>query len=115
MRGRGLPLCARGVSVPTSTKPKPMARSCARHARILVEARRHAERIGKIETAQILAPAADRRAGGAGIKPKLEDLDGEVMRALGVERMEQGLAEAEQRIHGQTPSGRRWRPSVSQS
>ena len=32
MRGRGLPGCARGVTVPTSMKPKPSAASPSMHA-----------------------------------------------------------------------------------
>ena len=44
----------------------------ARHARVLVEARRHAERIGKIETEQALREALIVGRVGARINPKLE-------------------------------------------
>ena len=99
MRGVALPLCARGVSVPTSTKPKPMREKLTRHARILVETRRHTERIGKVEAKDALRQALIVRACGAGIEPEFERFYGEVVGALRVERLEQGLAQAEQRVH----------------
>ena len=92
MRGARLPLCARGVSVPTSTKPKPMAEQLARHARILVEACRHADRIGEIEAEQTLRQALVVGRVGARIKSELEALDGEIVRPLGRQREQQALA-----------------------
>ena len=64
----------------------------ARHPRVLVEARRHAERIGKVEAEDALREPLVVRFGGAGVKAKLERLDGEVVRPLGVERKEESLA-----------------------
>ena len=54
MRGLGLPSCAFGVSVPTSTKPKPSGEKRRPNARVLVEAGGHAERIAKFEAPQLL-------------------------------------------------------------
>ncbi len=78
--------------MPTSTKPKPRGEKLARHLRIFVEARCHAYRIGKIETEDSLRQSLVVGLGGAGIKPKLERLDGEVVCPLGVERKEKSLA-----------------------
>ena len=83
----------------------------ARHTRILVEAGRHAQRVGKIEAQDALCQALVVGPCGAGIKAELERFDGEVVSALRIERLEQSLAQAEQRVHARTRAGRRWRPS----
>ena len=83
-----------------------MAEQRARHARILVEARRHADRIGKVEAEQSLREALVVRRGGPRVEPKLETLDGEIMRPLGRKREQQALAQAEQPAHADTPCGR---------
>src|SRR6185312_12227068 len=83
----------------------------ARHTRILVETGRQADGIGEIQAEHGLGQAPVVRAFGARIEPKLEALDGDVVGALGIERLQQRLAEPEQQTHAKTPSGRTWRPS----
>ena len=59
MRGFGLPACGSGVTVPTSTKPKPSAEQRVRHLGVLVEAGRHADAgWGKCSPKAVDAPAA---------------------------------------------------------
>ena len=69
-----------------------MARSSRGTRASLVEARRHADRIGKVEAEDALRQSLVVGLGGARIKPKLERLDGEVVRPLRVERKEKSLA-----------------------
>ncbi len=64
----------------------------ARHAGILVEARRHADRVGEVEAEQGLLEALVVGTFSAGVEPELERLEGEVVRPLGIEREEQRLA-----------------------
>ena len=73
------------------------------HPRILVEASRHADRIAEVHTPQSLRKPRIVGRSGAGIKPELKALDGEVMRTLRIERVQQRLAKAVQRVHGATP------------
>ena len=68
-RGRGLPGCGRGVTVPISVKPKPMASSAPGTRAILVEAGRHADRIGKIAARRRLAQPCGRRRRRADKRP----------------------------------------------
>ena len=60
----------------------------ARHARVLVEAGGHAERVGKVEAEQRLGKARIVGLVGTRKEPELEALDGDVMREFGVEREE---------------------------
>jgi hypothetical protein len=84
----------------------------ARHARVLVEAGGHADRIGKIEAEELLAEPLVVGSIGPRVKAKFEALDGEVVRAFGIEREQERLPQTEQPVHAATPSGRRWTPSV---
>ncbi len=83
----------------------------ARHARILVETRRHADRIRNVQPEQMLAEALVVRFGGARIKPELQTFDRDFVRPFGRQRQQQALAQAEQPAHANTPSGRIWLPS----
>jgi hypothetical protein len=49
MRGRGLPFCGRGVTVPISTKPKPSRNSASGTSPFLSKPGATADRIWKIE------------------------------------------------------------------
>ena len=111
MRGEGLPFCGFGVSVPISTKPNPVARSGANTRASLSKPAAMPTGLRKLRPHSCLRKPRIVRHGGAGIKSELEALDGEVMRPLRIERVEQRLAKAVQRVHGATPSGRRWVPS----
>ena len=111
MRVPALPRCASGVSVPTSTKPKPMARSWRGTRAFLSKPAAMPTGLAKSRPSYGLGQAPVVRDLGARIEPKLEALDGDVVGALGIERLEQRLAEAEQPAHAKTPSGRTWRPS----
>ncbi len=71
------------------------AKELARDASALVEARRHADGVGKIEAEEALAKSLVVWRIGPRIKPKLEALDGEIVRAFGIEREQQRLAQAE--------------------
>ena len=64
----------------------------ARHPRVLVEARRHADRIWKVETEQMLAEALVVGRVGARVEAELQTLDREVVRTLGIERKQERLA-----------------------
>ena len=113
MRGPALPRLRQRRQRAHLDEAEAHGEKLARHARILVEAGRHADRIGKIETEHRLAPSAlIVGARGARIKPKLEALDGDIVGPLGIERVQQRLAEPEQPTHAETPSGRTWRPSA---
>ena len=70
-RGRGLPSCGRGVTVPISAKPNPMPSTAPAHARILVEARGDAERVGKRRGPTRSSPAARRPAPSCADKCRL--------------------------------------------
>ena len=91
MRGLRLPLCARGVSVPTSTKPKPMARSSRGTRASLSKPAAMPTGLGKSRPEQVWAKRWSSGAVGARIKPELEALDGEFMRPLGSSACEQQL------------------------
>ena len=58
-RGRGLPACGRGVTVPVSTKPKPRRISAATADGVLVEPGGQADRIGEPPAQRV-----DRQSGG---------------------------------------------------
>ena len=90
---------------------EPRGEQRRKHPRILVEASRHADRIAEVEAPQRLREPRIVRRRGAGIKPKLKALDGKIVRPLRIERVQQRLAKAVQRVHGATPSGRRCVPS----
>ena len=111
MRVPALPLCASGVSVPTSTKPKPMARSWRGTRAFLSKPAAMPTGLGKSRPSTVWAKRLIVGALGARIEPKLEALDGDVVGALGIDRLQQRLAEPEQPTHAKTPSGRTWRPS----
>ena len=53
MRGLGLPGCGLGVTVPTSTKPKPMAPSAVDAAGVLVQPGGQADAVGKLQAGQL--------------------------------------------------------------
>ncbi len=81
-----------------------------RHLAMLVEAGRHADRIGKIEAEHPhRQPRIVARRGTARHQP--EPLDGQPMGILGIEETQQGPGQAvEQADHGAS-SGNTWRPS----
>ena len=110
--GAALPLCARGVSVPTSTKPKPMARSSRGTRAFLSKPAAMPTGLGKSRPKIRLRQALVVGLGGARIEAKLEALDGEVVGPLRVERTGAGLAQAEQSIHGRHAPAGRCRPSA---
>ncbi len=80
-------------------------------ASALVEARGHAHRISECQPPQLLREAGIVRTWSAGINAELEGANGEVMRALGIERVKENLPQAIERVHGKTPAGNRWLPS----
>src|SRR4029079_11338281 len=91
---------------------EPRGEQWREHAGVLVEASGHAEWIGEVEAKHRLGEARIVRLSGARIKPKLEAQNSKVMRPLRIERVEQGLAEAEESVHPATPSGRTCQPSA---
>src|SRR5262249_2004065 len=119
-RGRGVPDCGKGVTVPTSTKPKPSLSSPpgisangsnldepkpgleqrVGYLGMLVEARRHAHWIGKIEPegAHGEPRVVRNRLGEWG---EFQRLDGKPMGVLGVEHAQHRPRERlEQADHG---------------
>ncbi len=76
-------------------------------AGVLVEARCHADRIPEVEAPQLSRKARIVGRWRARIESELEALDGELMGALRVKRMEESLAKAEKSLHGRTRAGRR--------
>ena len=57
MRGFGFPSCARGVTVPASTKPKPSAKHRFGDFGVLVESGGEADRIGEVEAERVYTQA----------------------------------------------------------
>ena len=82
-----------------------------RHLAMLVEAGRHADRIGKIEAED--PHRKPRSSAGAGPRgTSLEALDGQPMGVLGIHEAQQRPGQAvEQADHGAS-SGKTWRPSA---
>ena len=110
MRGRRVAFCALRRQRADLDEAEPRGEERRRNARILIEARGHAERISKFESPYRLRQPWVVWRGGAGIKSELEALDRKVMRPLWIERVQQRLAKAVKRFHAAIPSGRRWRP-----
>ena len=88
-RGRGLPCCGRGVTVPISAKPSPMPSTAPHHARVLVEARGDAERIGEREAPRARRQPAVVRRGAARIDAGLQRPQRQLVRLLRIEGVEQ--------------------------
>ncbi len=99
-------------------KAEPHGKERPEHARILVEAGCHANRIGETEPPKLLHKPRIVRLRFAGVEAELQSPDGELMRPLRIEREQQSLAEAiadatdkyladyARRLGGASPGGR---------
>ena len=83
-RGRGLPGCGRGVTVPTSMKPKPSARKGIDVHGVLVEAGGEADRIGKVQPHRAYRARRER-----GLRQEGREPEADLVSGLGIEREEE--------------------------
>ena len=97
MRGFGLPACGRGVTVPTSTKPKPSDEQRVDVRAVLVQAGGQADRIRERQAEglgrQRLRLARQQRI-EAGAVRRLDRRQAESVRALGIEAEQEGAGES---------------------
>ena len=107
-RGRGLPGCGSGVTVPISTKPKPRPQQRVGHLGVLVEARRDADRIGEVEAE---GPHRQPRIAGAAAaaRSEFQGLDGERMGVFRIERPQQRPGQAVEKADQMGTPERKWR------
>ena len=107
MRGRGLPGCGSGVTVPISAKPQPSAEHGVRHARVLVEAGGDADRIGQCQAAEAQRQGGMVGRGGARKKPELQRFERHLVRRFRRREAHQAGGEVERSVqHWQMSSGR---------
>ncbi len=111
MRGRGLPGCARGVTVPTSMKPKPSAARPSMHAPSL--SRPAASPTGFLNVSPITVRGASGTRGASAparpVRPAApSDAQSQVVSVFRVHAKELGAYErVEGTEHGTKPGGRK--------
>ena len=89
MRGRGLPACGSGVTVPISTKPKPRPSSASGTSACLSKPGAIPDRIGEVEPEGPHRAAANHRAAAVSRGATFRAVDGERMGVFGIENPEQ--------------------------
>ena len=87
-RGRGLPACGSGVTVPHSTKPKPAASMAAGNLGVLVEAGGEADGVGQAQAGEIHGQDRVVGAGARGPRPIFRP-DGQTVGVFGIEPAQQ--------------------------
>ena len=111
MRGRGLPGCARGVTVPTSMKPKPSAARPVDARAVLVEPRRKPNRVAERQAhhgARRVRHMRREHAGETSAPGGAEHAQGQVVSVFRVHAKELGAYKrVEGTEHGTKPDGRK--------
>ena len=109
-RGFGLPACGRGVSVPTSTKPKPSAEHLLGHFGVLVEPGGEPDRRSGSRAPRRVVRSEAGKSRRPARRHQLQRRDRRPMRGLGVEREGE---RADERVERHCRRYRHRGPSIS--